>query len=117
MLRPFIDVMGWAAVLVICFYPIHKRLAAKIRRPGLSALLPSLLVLIVFVVPLIFLIASLANELTGAARSLPGHVPAFLEALAPLTSRVSGWLHDRLLVDAARSQTMFRIVIFRRLSN
>ena len=106
MLRPFIDVLGWAAVLVIVFYPVHRRLAARIRRPGLSALASSLLVLIVLVAPLIFLIASLANELTGAARSLPGHVPAFLEALAPLTRRVSGWLHDRLLVDAARSQTV-----------
>lgn len=105
-LRPFIDVLGGAGVLVIVFYPIHKRLAAKLRRPGLSAFLSSLLVLIVFVAPLIFLIASLANELPGAARSLPGHVAAFLEALAPLTRRVSGWLHDRLLVDAARSQTV-----------
>lgn len=106
MLRPFIDVLGWAAVLVIVFFPVHKRLAAKIRRPGLSALASSLLVLIVFIAPLIFLIASLANELTDAARSLPAHVASFLEALAPLTRRVSGWLHDRLLLDAARSQTV-----------
>ena len=39
MLRPFIGVLEWAAVLVIVFYPVHKRLAKKIRRRGLSALL------------------------------------------------------------------------------
>jgi predicted PurR-regulated permease PerM len=100
MLRPFVDVLGWAAVLVIVFYPLHQRLAAKLRRPGASALASSLLVLMVFVVPLIFLVITLANEVAGAARSLPG----FLEAQAPLTKRVSVWLHDRLLVDSARSQ-------------
>lgn len=105
MLRPFIDVLGWAAVLVIVFYPIHKRLAARIRRPGLSALASSSLVLIVFVVPLTFVIAALANELTGAAQNLPAQVAAFLENQAPLTRKISGWLHNRLLVDTARSQT------------
>jgi len=104
MLRPFIDVLGWAAVLVIVFYPVHKRLATRIRRPGLSAFISSLLVLLVFVVPLIFLIVTLANELTGAARNLPAHAAALLEAQAPLTRRVSGWLHERLLVDGVRSQ-------------
>jgi predicted PurR-regulated permease PerM len=104
MLRPFIEVLSWAAVLVTVFYPVHKRLAARIRRPGLSALASSLLVLIVFVVPFIFLIVTLANELTGAARNLPAHAAALLEAQAPFTRRVSGWLHERLLVDGARSQ-------------
>lgn len=30
MLRPFIGVLEWAAVLVIVFYPVHKRLASGI---------------------------------------------------------------------------------------
>ena len=104
MLRPFIDVLGWAAVLVIVFYPIHKRIAARIRRPGLSALVSSLLVLMVFIVPLTFVVVALANELTGAAHNLPARVAALLEAQAPLIREASTWLHDRLLVDTARSQ-------------
>lgn len=106
MLRPFIDVLGWAAVLVIVFYPVHKRLAAIIGRSGLSALLSSVLVMLVVLTPLVFIFVGLSNELTDAARNLPGHVASFLEAQAPLIRRISGWLHDRLLVDTARSQTL-----------
>src|SRR5690242_14083448 len=105
MLRPFIDVLGWAAVLVIFFYPLHKRLAARIRRTGLAALASSLLALMLLVAPLGFLIAALANELTRAAHSLPARVAASLEALAPLNMTVSEWLHDRLLIDVGHWQT------------
>jgi predicted PurR-regulated permease PerM len=105
MLRPFIDVLGWAAVLVIVFYPIHKRLAARIRRPGVAALTSSLLVLMLFVAPLGLLIATLANELTGAAQNFPARVAALQQAQAPLIMKVSGWVHNRLLIDGARSQT------------
>jgi predicted PurR-regulated permease PerM len=51
MLRPFISVLEWAIVLVIVFHPIHKRLTARINRAGLHALLSSLLVVIVVVLP------------------------------------------------------------------
>ena len=104
LLRPFFDVLGWAAVLVIVFYPLHHRLAARIRRPGLSAFISSLLVLILFVAPLIFLIVALASELTDVARNLPGYVSSFVEHQAPLIRKFSGWLNDRLILDSARSQ-------------
>src|SRR6266545_1778658 len=74
MLRPFITVLEWAAVLVIVFYPIHKRLAQKIERRGLSALLSSLLVVVILVLPLTFLTMALVNELSSTARNLPAHV-------------------------------------------
>ena len=74
MLKPFIGVLEWAAVLVIVFYPVHKRLAKRIRRRGLSALISSLLVVLIVVPPLTFLTMALANELAVAARSLPSHV-------------------------------------------
>ncbi|HEX6186682.1 MAG TPA: hypothetical protein VFZ40_01270, partial [Pyrinomonadaceae bacterium] len=46
MLRPFVDVLLWAAVLVIVFYPVHQRLTKRLGRPGLSALISSFLVTI-----------------------------------------------------------------------
>src|SRR6266511_3643598 len=74
MYRPVITVLEWAAVLVIVFYPINKRLAQKIKRRGLSALLSSLLVIILLVLPLTFLTMALVNELSSTARNLPAHV-------------------------------------------
>src|SRR5829696_7945302 len=52
MLRPFIGVLEWAIVLVIVFYPVHRRLATRIRNPSLTALLSCLLVILMLVLPL-----------------------------------------------------------------
>ncbi|HEX9424357.1 MAG TPA: AI-2E family transporter, partial [Pyrinomonadaceae bacterium] len=104
MLRPFITVLEWAAVLVIVFYPIHKRLAQKIKRRGLSALLSSLLVIVVLVLPLTFLTMALVNELSSTARNLPALVAQLMNPQAPITGRVSKWFHDHVAVDMTRSQ-------------
>lgn len=98
MLRPFIGVLEWAAVLVIVFYPVHKRLAKKIKRRGLSALISSLVVIFIVLLPLTFLTMALANELTSAARDFPIHVNQLIESQAPVTGRVSKW------IQAQRSQ-------------
>ncbi|MGZ5482763.1 MAG: AI-2E family transporter [Pyrinomonadaceae bacterium] len=102
MLRPFIGVLEWAAVLVIVFYPVHKRLAKRIRRRGLGALISSILVVLIVLLPLTFLTMALANELAVAARSLPSHVNQLTEA--PVTGRVSKWIQDHAPVETQRSQ-------------
>ena len=104
MLRPFIGVLGWAAVLVIVFYPVHKRLAKKIKRRGLSALISSLVVIFVVLLPLTFLTMALANELASAARNLPVQVNQLVESQAPVTGRVSKWIQEHAAVETQRSQ-------------
>jgi len=104
MLRPFITVLEWAAVLVIVFYPIHKRLARKIKRRGLSALLSSLLVIVILVLPLTFLTMALVNELSSTARNLPAQVAQLMDPQAPITGKISKWFHDHVAVDMASSQ-------------
>ncbi|MGH9872931.1 MAG: AI-2E family transporter [Pyrinomonadaceae bacterium] len=104
MLRPFIGVLEWAAVLVIVFYPAHKQLAKKIRRPGLSALVSCLLVIVIVVLPLIFLTMALANELASAIQDIPGYIAKAFNMQAPVIGKVSRWIHDRVLVDSLRSQ-------------
>lgn len=103
MLRPFITVLEWAAVLVIIFYPVHKRLARKIKRRGLSALLSSVLVILILVAPLVFLTIALANELSGVAERLPD-VAQLLNSKTGTLGRVSKWAHDHIALDGARSQ-------------
>ena len=104
MLRPFITVLEWAAVLVIIFYPVHKRLTQKIKHRSLSALLSSLLVIVIIVLPVIFLTVSLANELSGAARNVPEHAARLMNPEAAITGKVSQWIHDHLGEDWARSR-------------
>ena len=104
MLRPFITVLEWAAVLVIIFYPIHKPLAKRIKRRSLTAFISSLLVIVVIVLPLIFLTMALANELSGAARNLPENAARLMNPETAITGKVLQWIHDYLGEEGARSR-------------
>lgn len=70
MLEPFLEVVLWAVVLVIVFFPIHRRILARVGSPGWSALLSCLLVIFVILVPLTLLIIAVGNELTDLVRML-----------------------------------------------
>jgi predicted PurR-regulated permease PerM len=70
MLQPFIEVVLWAVVLVIVFFPIHRRIEARVGSPGWSALLSCLLVIFVILVPLTLLTFAVVNELSDFAQML-----------------------------------------------
>jgi predicted PurR-regulated permease PerM len=70
MLQPFIEVVLWAVVLVIVFFPIHRRIQARVGSPGWSALLSCLLVIFVILVPLTLLTFAVVNELSDFAQLL-----------------------------------------------
>ncbi|HEX6190539.1 MAG TPA: AI-2E family transporter, partial [Pyrinomonadaceae bacterium] len=103
MLRPFVDVLLWAAVLVIVFYPVHQRLTKRLGRPGLSAVISSLLVTIAVVAPLAFVVVALTAEFTKAAQHLPGQISAALDPNAPSTGRIVGWLERYVNIQSLRS--------------
>lgn len=67
MLQPFVDVLIWAVVLVLVFFPVHQQIAARLRRPGLSALLSTLLVMTTVVAPLVMLVSALVGEVSSIA--------------------------------------------------
>ena len=100
MLRPFITVLAWAAVLVIVFYPLHKRIAQKITRRGLCAMLSTALVILVFVLPLVFLTMAVTNELAGAVSTLPAQMDQLMNPTGS-AGRVSTWIRDRIGIDAS----------------
>lgn len=70
MLQPFIEVVLWAVVLVIVFFPVHRRIQARVGSPGWSALLSCLLVIVVILVPLTLLTLAVVNELSDFAQML-----------------------------------------------
>src|SRR3712207_8499200 len=70
MLYPFVEVVLWAVVLVIVFFPVHRRILARVGSPGWSALLSCLLVIFVILVPLTLLTFAVVNEVTDFARML-----------------------------------------------
>jgi predicted PurR-regulated permease PerM len=60
--RPFINALLASAVLTYVFYPLYKLVNRKLKRPGLSAWIISILIIIIFTVPLILLANSVAQE-------------------------------------------------------
>jgi predicted PurR-regulated permease PerM len=104
MLKPFIGVLEWAIVLVIVFYPIHKRLATRIRNPSLNALVSCLLVVVTLVLPLVILGMAVADEVGRVVPNLPSHLTQFTNPQNPLLARVFDWIEARFGLDALRLQ-------------
>jgi predicted PurR-regulated permease PerM len=92
MLLPFVNVLAWASVLVILFYPIHQRLVALTKRPAWSALLSTVIVIAVIVLPLTLLTLVVAKEIGEVAKN----AQEFLRTLLDSSSPVIGWITGRL---------------------
>ena len=106
MLRPFVIVLEWATVLVIVFYPIHTRLTTRIKRPGLCALVSSVLVILIIVVPFSLLTVALVNELASTARSLPGSVTQLIGPDTTVLGRLAKWIHENAAIDLLGLQAL-----------
>ncbi|HEV2665640.1 MAG TPA: AI-2E family transporter [Blastocatellia bacterium] len=92
MLLPFVNVLAWASVLVVLFYPIHQRLVALTRRPGWSALLSTVIVIAVIVLPLTLLTLVVAKEVGDVAKNVQGFFRALFDPSSPVVGRIMGWL-------------------------
>ena len=69
-LAPFLNVIAWAAVLSITFYPLHRDLRQRLQRPALSALLCSAVVIVAFLIPLLFVVGVAVDQLLALGQSL-----------------------------------------------
>lgn len=92
MLLPFVNVLAWASVLVILFYPIHQRLVALTNRPGWSALISTVIVIAVIVLPLTLLTLVVAKEIGDVAKNVQGFFSALLDPSSPVIGRIMGWV-------------------------
>ncbi len=63
---PFFAPICWAAVLVIIFHPLYKRVAGKVRSPGLASLLLCLFIIILIIGPIAYLFSALVQEAADA---------------------------------------------------
>jgi len=107
MLQPFVEVLLWALVLVIVFYPIHRRIEARVGSPSWSAALSCLLVIVTILVPLTLITFAVVREMTGLAQNLQANVQGLLDPNSPVMGRVLGWLGqyvDVSQLNSAQSQ-------------
>src|SRR5687767_12043653 len=103
MVRPFVGVLAWATVLVIVFYPIHRRLVRRTGRPALSALLSCILVILTILVPVVLLTVAVLNELSGATQNLQASIAYLLDPNSPVTGRVLRWAANYVDIERIRS--------------
>lgn len=104
MVQPFLNVILWATVLVILFYPVHRRLVQRIGRPWLAALLSCLLVIVIILVPVTLITLAVINELSGAVDAVQGGVNYVLNPNAPITGPILNFLNRYIDVTQLRSE-------------
>ena len=101
MLQPFVGVLLWAIVLVVVFYPAHRRLASWTGSPTSAAALSTLLVIVTILMPVVLVTYAVARELRGAVEQFQGGLGRFLEA--PVIQPAVRWLGQYVDVNAWRS--------------
>src|SRR5262245_45820672 len=67
---PFLPALTWAVALAVVARPMHQRIARKLQRPTLAAVLSVALVTTMVVLPLAFAAQQLAQEAIGIFNSL-----------------------------------------------
>src|SRR3954465_5064225 len=104
MLQPFLNVILWAAVLAVVFYPLHRRIRSRVTSPSGAAAISTLAVILLILLPVTFITIAVVRELSGAADSLQAGVQHLSGRPVPGL----GWVLDRLRtyvdLDAADAQ-------------
>lgn len=132
---PFLVPLAWAAVLVVFFYPLQRRLQSRLGRPAGAALLSTFLVTVILIVPAFFLASAFVREGVQAAQSLQGmieggrlgvaehwrdwivrHAPVRLDGTEGLvreqTERIAAWLASQAAAIARNvAAFLFRFVV------
>ena len=66
---PFLVSLAWAAVLVVVTYPAHERLAKRLGRNS-GALVSTIAVTLILIVPAIFVLIAFVRQAVGAVQSV-----------------------------------------------
>jgi predicted PurR-regulated permease PerM len=111
-LSPFLSSIVWAILLAMVFYPLFQKLQRLLKQRGiLSALIMTLLVLVVIVLPFTLLMASLASEVVSLYHQVEeiiktGQLQAYFEKIkeVPLLK----WILARLgqHIDLSRTDPL-----------
>ncbi len=81
-ISPFIEVILWATVLAIIAYPYHTRMCDRGMKPWLAALISTLGVVLVVLVPVIVIVLLMAAQ-----------IPDAIDQVQSLVAAAKGWIH------------------------
>lgn len=106
MLKPFVGVLLWAAVLSVAVEPVHRRLVARTRRPSLSAALTCLLVIFAVGLPAALIVWMTTRELGAVIAASQHIVNELMDPGSETTGPAIRWLNERIDVLHARQQVI-----------
>jgi predicted PurR-regulated permease PerM len=104
MMRPFISVLAWAVVLVIVFYPVHKKITSALGGRSWSALISCLLVLLILLLPLTLLTMAVAQELAKVVPEMPSQIAHLLSQQPAVFGRITEWMQNRFGISMPNMQ-------------
>jgi predicted PurR-regulated permease PerM len=115
MLKPFLGVILWAAVLVLTFYPVHAWILSRTKRPALSAVLSVLLVMALVIVPLSLMATALVHELTSLVSTVQPIIQDLLDhpEQHPLWQKVLDFIKPYFDLDKALAPDSIKAVLAR----
>ncbi|MBA0083737.1 MAG: AI-2E family transporter [Acidobacteria bacterium Pan2503] len=90
--EPFLSALGWAAILVTFFYPMHKRLAKRLSATR-AAVSSTLAVTILLIAPAILLTTLFVRQAFAISR---GVQHSLVEQHAPMIANGWSWLASRI---------------------
>jgi predicted PurR-regulated permease PerM len=104
MVFPFLQVLAWAAVLVIIFYPVHQGILRRTNRLSLSALLSCLLVIVTIVLPLTLITIAVVDQLSDVGKTLQSLSSELLDPVSSPLAPLLNWLGQYINIENLRSQ-------------
>lgn len=116
-LRNFLGALGWAVVLTIGTWPLYRRFALAFnpnKRRFLAPLLFTLLIALVFVVPLGVAVVEIWREMNGAVHWLTQAektgipVPASITHLPYIGVQITDWWNNNLVEPGAITELLGR---------
>ena len=112
-ISPFLDVLMWAAVLVTVFQPIHRRLLIRLRHPGWTATVSTLLVVVTILGPVTLITLAVVDELRNIARGLDTNPVRIFDFDAPVLGPWLRWLDQFVDIERLQSPAFLRATLER----
>ena len=103
MIQPFFNVLLWAAVLSVVFYPMHRRILERTNKPSLAAALSTLLVVLLILLPVTFITVAIVRELSGVAQSFQRPDHSWAIPTPPGVAWLFEWVSRYIDVDIDRA--------------
>jgi predicted PurR-regulated permease PerM len=91
--EPFLVPLGWAAVLAVCFWPLHQRLKARL---GISraAAASTAGVALLLIIPALFLVGGFVQQGSLVAGNISAAQSAGHSPVSEAIDRADAWLHE-----------------------